>query len=69
MSSYIEFLRELEKRVAERAADLTSQIVSGAAVHSIESYRERVGELRGLAAVADMIKEATDHVNQRTTKT
>jgi len=69
VSSYVEFLRELEKRVGERAADLTRQIVSGAAVHSIETYRERVGELRGLAAVEQMIRDSTDHVNARTTKT
>jgi len=69
VSSYAEFLRELEKRVGERAADLTSQIVSGAAVRDIETYRERVGELRGLASVEQMIKDATNHVNQRTTKT
>lgn len=68
MSTYAEFLRELEKRVGERADELTTQIAAGVAVKSIEDYRERVGELRGLAAVAGMIKDATDYVNQRSTK-
>jgi hypothetical protein len=66
MSSYVAFLNELDKRLGERITDLTNQIVAGSAVHTIEAYRERVGELRGLNSVAEMIKAATDHVNQRT---
>lgn len=69
MSIYDEFLRDLEKRVAERQEALVTQIVVGTAVHSLETYRERVGELRGLNAVADMIRESHAYVNARTTKT
>ena len=69
MSTYDEFLRDFEKRVEERSAELVKQIVVGTAVQSLETYRERVGELRGLSAVAEMIRESEDHVNARTTKT
>lgn len=66
MSSYVEFLNELDRRVGERVEELTGHLVAGAAVQTIEVYREKVGELRGLKSVAEMIRAATSHVNQRT---
>lgn len=69
MSVYAQFLREVEKRVQERVENLTRAVVSGAGVSTFDAYREKVGELRAYGEIAEIMKEAADAANDRSTKT
>lgn len=68
MSLYAEFLREVEKRVGERVAELTNQVVAGGGITTIEAYREKVGELRAYATLTEILEDAARVANQRSTK-
>jgi hypothetical protein len=58
------FERELAKMIAERKKILIQNVVSGVAIHTMESYREHVGRLAAFDEVLEMFDEANTIVNK-----
>ena len=58
------FERELTKLIEERRKILIQNVVSGVAIHTMESYREHVGRISALDEVLGMFDEANTIVNK-----
>ncbi len=59
---YADCMRNL---IRIRIGELTEELVFGAAVGTLEAYKERVGQLRGLKEALELMEEAEKEVSKR----
>ena len=59
---YADCMRNL---IRIRIGELTEELVFGAAVGTLEAYKERVGQLRGLKEALELMEEAEKEVSMR----
>lgn len=65
LTTNVVFAKCMRDLIELRIRDITEELVFGAAVTSIESYRERVGYLRALKDALEMLDEAGEQVEKR----
>ena len=58
MPSANDVTNKTQEFIAAQVAHLTEELVFGAALKSIEDYRERVGQIRGLLDASNLLNEA-----------
>ena len=61
-AAYADCMRNL---IRIRIGELTEELVFGAAVGTLEAYKERVGQLRGLKEALELMEEAEKEVSKR----